>query len=286
MIGSLEGVAVATVTSLPRGAARLAPGGLTRSPLHRASFDWAQHGSAELDSAVVAITLVVLAVLAGWLVLALAVAAARRGPVGRHHRIARILDIAFAVLTPGVAGRVLRAVVGVGAAGAALAGPLAGSAGASQVTVSSRMQVALPAAEVTSPTAGHAETAVSRPATDLDGPGPDAGPTPSLWPLSSVPSDSLPALPALPSLPSLPSLWPLSPSARAGSDNGRDARTGGDVVVLRGDSLWSIAARRLPPGAPASRIDAGWRRIYAMNRTIVGADPNCLLPGQILRVPV
>jgi nucleoid-associated protein YgaU len=57
------------------------------------------------------------------------------------------------------------------------------------------------------------------------------------------------------------------------------------VVVEPGDSLWRIAARQLPPGADADTIDAAWRLWYAANRSVIGADPNLLLPGQQLHVP-
>ena len=59
----------------------------------------------------------------------------------------------------------------------------------------------------------------------------------------------------------------------------------GEVVVLRGDSLWAIAARHLPADAGDDRIDAEWRRWYAANRDVIGPDPDFILPGQRLRPP-
>lgn len=269
MSGALGSVAVAELTSLPRGAA-----GLSWAGLAGVGLDWDR-----LDWAVVGLSRVVLAVIAAWLLLALTVAVGRRGMAGRNARIARTLDLLLALLAPGVAGRVLRAVVGVGAAGAALAGPLVATASAAQVTVSSRFQVEPPTAHsgrdgttgavasMGAPLTGRtADRASDRSTEALTAP--DRGTTEAAGASSRTPS-----------------LWPLSTPLRAESDTGHAAGSR-DVVVLRGDSLWSIAAHRLPADAPASRIDAGWRRIYAMNRTIVGADPNCLLPGQILRVPL
>lgn len=58
-----------------------------------------------------------------------------------------------------------------------------------------------------------------------------------------------------------------------------------EVVVHRGDSLWSIAARRLGHGASDAEIDRSWRELFALNREVVGADPDLLLPGQLLRLP-
>ncbi len=48
-------------------------------------------------------------------------------------------------------------------------------------------------------------------------------------------------------------------------------------VVRRGDSLWSIAKDRL--GDPEH-----WPRIYALNRDVVGPDPDLIRPGQLLRL--
>jgi len=55
--------------------------------------------------------------------------------------------------------------------------------------------------------------------------------------------------------------------------------------VRPGESLWIIAARSLPANASAARVDATWRRLYAANRATVGADPDLLLPGTVLRLP-
>lgn len=56
-------------------------------------------------------------------------------------------------------------------------------------------------------------------------------------------------------------------------------------VVQRGDCLWSIAARRLGPGATSPTIDAAWRSIYAANRAAIGDDPNLIHPGLTLTLP-
>jgi uncharacterized membrane protein YgcG len=57
------------------------------------------------------------------------------------------------------------------------------------------------------------------------------------------------------------------------------------VTVRPGDSLWSIAARELGPGARAGDIAVAWPRWWAANRALVGADPNLIHPGQRLRAP-
>ena len=52
-----------------------------------------------------------------------------------------------------------------------------------------------------------------------------------------------------------------------------------------GDTLWTIAARDLPPDATDAEISAAWRRIYRLNRAAIGADPDLLLPGIVLVLP-
>ena len=66
------------------------------------------------------------------------------------------------------------------------------------------------------------------------------------------------------------------PSPRASSPS---------VVVLRGDSLWEIAARHLGPDASDAEVAVEWPRWYAANRAVIGDDPDLLLPGQVLQVP-
>ncbi|TDW69867.1 hypothetical protein [Kribbella pratensis] len=64
-------------------------------------------------------------------------------------------------------------------------------------------------------------------------------------------------------------------------------RAGGAVrvVVREGDSLWGLAARELGPGATDEAIAARWPDWYAVNRQVIGEDPDLILPGQVLRVP-
>ena len=58
-----------------------------------------------------------------------------------------------------------------------------------------------------------------------------------------------------------------------------------EVVVRRGDRLWEIAARHLPRGSSAADVAREWPRWYAANRAVIGADPDYLLPGQVLQRP-
>lgn len=57
------------------------------------------------------------------------------------------------------------------------------------------------------------------------------------------------------------------------------------VTVRRGDTLWSIAARHLGPEASDSEVAAEWPRWFAANRSVIGDDPDVVLPGQLLRAP-
>jgi resuscitation-promoting factor RpfA len=57
------------------------------------------------------------------------------------------------------------------------------------------------------------------------------------------------------------------------------------VVVHRGDTLWSIAAEHLGPQATLQDVADAWPRWYAANRTVIGPDPDLLLPGQQLSAP-
>jgi nucleoid-associated protein YgaU len=56
-------------------------------------------------------------------------------------------------------------------------------------------------------------------------------------------------------------------------------------TVAVGESLWGIAADRLPPGAPSTRVDRAWRDLYDANRFRLGDDPDLIRPGTVLRLP-
>jgi hypothetical protein len=76
---------------------------------------------------------------------------------------------------------------------------------------------------------------------------------------------------------------PAAPPPRAVAPTrapGRDA-----VVVVRGDTLWDIAARHLGAAATPAAVAAEWPRWYAANRAVIGPDPGRILPGQRLVAP-
>jgi nucleoid-associated protein YgaU len=57
------------------------------------------------------------------------------------------------------------------------------------------------------------------------------------------------------------------------------------VVVRRGDTLWSIAARSLGPAATAVEVAREWPRWHEANRHAIGDDPDLIRPGQVLHPP-
>lgn len=65
----------------------------------------------------------------------------------------------------------------------------------------------------------------------------------------------------------------------------RGGATAHVVRVHRGDTLWDIAASRLPTGADDAARAAACERWYAANRAAIGPDPDLLLPGTLLRSP-
>ena len=73
---------------------------------------------------------------------------------------------------------------------------------------------------------------------------------------------------------------PLPDRAVAGSPHVRLT-----VRVRPGDTLWSLAARDLPADSPDAAITARWHAIYAANRSLIGPDPDVIVPGLRLRLP-
>ncbi len=56
-------------------------------------------------------------------------------------------------------------------------------------------------------------------------------------------------------------------------------------MVVRGDTLWDIAAARLGTNATNPEIAAEWPRWYAKNRELIGSNPDLIFPGQRLLPP-
>ena len=79
-----------------------------------------------------------------------------------------------------------------------------------------------------------------------------------------------------------PGLGPLGPAPHPVSPGAPSSTT---VTVVRGDSLWVIAARHLGPQATRQQVAREWPRWYAANRSVIGPNPNLILVGQVLTVP-
>lgn len=87
-------------------------------------------------------------------------------------------------------------------------------------------------------------------------------------------------VPAPPVVRPQPDLRVLAPSRHDGAADDTP-----EVVVRRGDTLWSIAAHHLGPDPSEAEVARAWPAWYAANREVVGDDPDLLRPGQVLRAP-
>ena len=70
----------------------------------------------------------------------------------------------------------------------------------------------------------------------------------------------------------------------AGNPQSIELERASSVTVHRGDCLWTIATEVLDSD-DAQRVDGYWRAIFRLNRSVIGSDPDHLLPGQVLRLP-
>jgi len=142
--------------------------------------------------------------------------------------------------------------------------------------VTAALGTALVGGAVLAPAVAAPGVALSRSAPVADGPSP-APTTPG--PALSVATAPEPGwVPTRPEHRPQPDVAALAPARR---NPGPDDR----VVVRRGDTLWDLARRHLGPGASAAEVAASWPRWYAVNRDVIGPDPDVIRPGQRLRVP-
>ncbi len=84
-------------------------------------------------------------------------------------------------------------------------------------------------------------------------------------------------------LPDLPTRPPAPAPRRAARTPDEDRAA--EVVVRAGDSLWRIAERRLPAAASAGEIERLTNRLYTLNRSAIGADPDLIFPGMTFIAP-
>lgn len=89
----------------------------------------------------------------------------------------------------------------------------------------------------------------------------------------------------LPDRPTSPTSRPRRHRSLSGPGSPTSGPGPGHVVVRPGDFLWAIAAVQLPRDCGDVTIDREWRRIYDLNRSLIGADPDLIRPGQTLAIP-
>ena len=115
------------------------------------------------------------------------------------------------------------------------------------------------------------------------GPGAGASSIPAPATPSAVPGTqaTTPAPPTRPTTPDAPTPAPLRAELTPDPD--------GAVVVMRGDTLWGLAAQwiRTSTGQVAtdSQVAVAWPQWWQANRAVIGDDPAHLLPGQRLSPP-
>lgn len=149
-------------------------------------------------------------------------------------------------------------------AGPSTAGPLAAGGTAAEGTVGA---AALPASPPSASPSSPTPLPSARPSAAA------ATPTPSAAPASSQAAWVPPALPADPGL-----LVQRPKRETAGSVSEH-------VEVRPGDSLWSIVARHLGPGATDLEVAAAWPDWYDANEGVIGDTPHLIRPGQLLIPP-
>ncbi|WP_127131815.1 LysM peptidoglycan-binding domain-containing protein [Georgenia sp. SYP-B2076] len=112
----------------------------------------------------------------------------------------------------------------------------------------------------------------TRSGTGTDVPKPTVAPSPAVP--TATPSPAVPTVAPPPAVPTAD-----------GPASAPRAAAAGTHVVTAGESLWSIAASALGPGAAEADIVAAWPLWYETNRALVGPDPDLIHPGQLLRAP-
>jgi nucleoid-associated protein YgaU len=70
--------------------------------------------------------------------------------------------------------------------------------------------------------------------------------------------------------------WSSGTTRRTASTHRASHTGGGEYVIQPGDYLSAVAARHRVPG--------GWQTLYALNRQVIGKNPNLVFPGQRLRL--
>ena len=241
-----------------------------------------------LDSLAVTVTGALAWLTLAWLVVALVLVAAAAAP-GRLGAVACGLS---RLLVPAATQRLLAAVLGV----TILTGITAGAASAAPGPATPT-PIAISALNLDWPTGVAAGPTASPPTATPPSPTPPSPTPPSPPPRAGTPTSAPPTAAPAPPREGGPSRTPAPPTTGDSpghgtpgdpSDdhgNGPGAGPRGEVVVLRGDTLWTIAARQLGSGASEAQIAREWPRWWSTNYQVVGDDPDVIKPGQRLAPP-
>ncbi len=260
-------------------------------------------GTRGLDAAVLAGTSVLVWALTAWVTTVALVAAIGVLP-GVGGQAARAL---LRVIAPRIALRLVAAAVGASALASttACAAPIFAEPAQASVSTTSTPAAALPAStavatptDITSPAASATLPSSAVPASTtvpfaLDWP--ESTPTDSVvldiqWPDAEVDGPTVTTSVASPAPAAAPG--DNGPAAAAEPETSAplsSAPTTGqaaeEITVRPGDTLWSLAQRSLPADADDAAVDAAWRQWFAVNRNVIGDNPDRLEPGQILLAP-
>ncbi|HSK25361.1 MAG TPA: hypothetical protein VK894_00435 [Jiangellales bacterium] len=239
-------------------------------------------GSAGFDD-LVAVTAGAGAILAlGYLALVLAVTALGALPGAVGDACATLADR----VTPAALRGLARAAVGLGlAAGSVAAGLPASAAASATPTVAAEASASTQVADLPGVPRPQSPPPADDPApdtVDLSALGAVGRPTGSAGWSPGASAVRTPAGHARPA--AEPSPAPPEVGLVAAAPRGTEP-VAGEVVVRRGDTLWDVSARALGPGATTAEIAGEWPRWYDANRDVIGADPDLLLPGTVLRPP-
>ena len=239
-------------------------------------------GPASLEEAVLVVVLAACVLLAGWLVVSTTIACAAHLPGRLGDRARRWSRTVAPAATRRVAALLVGAAVGAtlapGTATASVGG-LGGPGAPAGRSPGFVLTLPAPSPSPSAPTPAAPEasaTAASVTAPSVTAPSVTA-------PSVTAPSVTAPSVTGPGWTPSRP-VHPPAPVARLVTGPSAPAST--EVVVHRGDSLWTIARRHLGPGATDTEVAAAWPHWYAANRDVIGPDPDLLRPGQRLRAPV
>ena len=159
--------------------------------------------------------------------------------------------------------------------------------GASPATVFDGFEVGWPTGETLAPeaggpdqapSAGGPDQAPSAGSTSID---PPADPAPASAPMPAGTPEPAPS----PELTPTPIPAPAEPAPSATPHRAAQSHPTTAVIVAPGDTLWSIAAASLGPGAAPAAVAAEWPRWQDANAALLTAGPDHIEPGWRLIAP-